>query len=176
MQSLNASVRSRPLMEARSPSSMTTLPLPPSFSPRNLQAFSPYARLSARTTMKAFPVSGRVSTSTAGIFLFSSCCSVGATAAVSCGAMTTPFTPWLIRVCTLAVSFAMSFWELVVLISAPSSPHELRHVTDVGVPEVRVGTRIVDADDRLRRRVVPGAAVSRAAAAATGGGEASGQG
>jgi len=41
MQSLNASVRSRPLIESRPPSSMTTLPLPPSLVPRNWQAFVP---------------------------------------------------------------------------------------------------------------------------------------
>jgi hypothetical protein len=41
MQALNASVRSRPLMEARSPSSIATLPLPLSWVPRNWHAFSP---------------------------------------------------------------------------------------------------------------------------------------
>ena len=42
-------------------------------------------------------------------------------AAVSCGAITTPLTPWLMKVWALEMRFAMSFCELVVLSSTPSS-------------------------------------------------------
>ena len=66
-------------------------------------------------------MSGRVSTVTTGIFFAASCSSVGAIAAVSCGAITTPLTPWLMKVCTLEVSLATSFCELVVLSVSPSS-------------------------------------------------------
>src|SRR3954468_2899560 len=117
---LKASGGSRPLIEATSPSSMTTLPLPCSFVPRNLHAFAPYARLSARTTMKTLPLSGRVSIETAGIFLEARRFSVGMTAAVSCGAMTTPLMPWLMRVWTFAASLAMLFAEFVVLRLTPN--------------------------------------------------------
>jgi hypothetical protein len=42
-------------------------------------------------------------------------------AAVSCGAIAMPLTPWLMNDCTLDDSFATSFCELVVLRSSPSS-------------------------------------------------------
>ncbi len=71
--------------------------------------------------MNTSPLSGRVSTVTTGIFLAASCSSVGAMAAVSCGAIATPLTPWLMNVWTLAVSFATSFCEFVVLSSRPNS-------------------------------------------------------
>ncbi len=71
--------------------------------------------------MKTLPLSGRVSTVTTGIFFASSCASVGAMAAVSCGAIARPLTPWLMNVCALAVSLATSFCELVVLSERPSS-------------------------------------------------------
>jgi hypothetical protein len=122
MQSLKASVRSRPLIEARSPCSITTLPLPWSLVPRSWQDLSPYARLSARTIMDTLPLSGLVSTDTTGILRCCRVCSVGTTAAVSCGAITTPLTFWLMRVCTLEASVATSFCEFVVLSSTPSSP------------------------------------------------------
>ena len=57
---------------------------------------------------------------TTGIFLAASWASDGAMAAVSCGAITTPLTPWLTKVCTLAISLAMSFCELVVFNCTPS--------------------------------------------------------
>ena len=81
MHELNASVRSRPLIEDRSPSNITTVPWPFSLVPRYLHAFSPYALLSARTTMKTLPLSGRVSTDTTGIFFLASVPRVGAIAA-----------------------------------------------------------------------------------------------
>ena len=57
--SLNASDRSRPLIEVSAPWNSTTLAvaLPLSDSPRNVHAFCPYARLSARTTMNTLPLS-----------------------------------------------------------------------------------------------------------------------
>ena len=70
--------------------------------------------------MKTFPLSGRVSIETTGIFFDASRFSVGMTAAVSCGAMTTPLTPWLSRVWTFAASFEMSFAEFVVFRLTPS--------------------------------------------------------
>src|SRR4051812_3250015 len=116
MQSPNASDRSRPLIEDRSPSNSTTLPLPLICSPRNLQAFSPYALLSARTTMNAPPLSGRVSTVTTGIFCWLSCEMVLAMAPVSCGAITIALAPCAVMACTLDTSLVMSFCELVGVI------------------------------------------------------------
>jgi hypothetical protein len=58
---------------------------------------------------------------TTGIFLVASDCRAGAIAAVSCGAMAMPLTPWLMNDCTFEVGFATSFWELVVFSSNPSS-------------------------------------------------------
>jgi hypothetical protein len=58
---------------------------------------------------------------TTGIFLAFRDCNAGAIAAVSCGAMAMPLTPWLMNDCTLAVSLATSFWELVVLSDSPCS-------------------------------------------------------
>src|SRR3954469_61534 len=113
MHALNASDRSRPLTLDRAPWNSTTLPLPPSLSPRNLQAFSPYALLSARTTMYTLPWSGRVSTVTTGIFCCSRRCSVVAIAPVSCGAITMALAPWLVNVCTLATRFSILFCEFV---------------------------------------------------------------
>jgi len=46
-----ASDRSRPLMDVRSPSNSTTVPVFFSLPPRKSHAFWPYALLSARTTM-----------------------------------------------------------------------------------------------------------------------------
>src|SRR3954470_356309 len=63
--------------------------------------------------MKTFPLSGRVSTETTGIFLAASVSSVVAIAPVSCGAITIALAPWLTRACVLATSFATSFCELV---------------------------------------------------------------
>ena len=151
MQSLNASVRSRPLIEARSPSSMTTLPLPPSLVPRNwqaLRAVGPVVGADDHVTRCRCPAGCRCVTT--GIFLAASWSSVGAMAAVSCGAMTTPLTPWLTKVCTLAISLATSFCELVVLSVDAELLGELRDVVDVGVPEVGVRAR-----DSPRRRSGP---------------------
>jgi hypothetical protein len=72
--------------------------------------------------MYTFPVSGRVSIVTTGIFLDCRDSSVGPIAAVSCGAMTMPFTPWLISVCVLEISLETSLLEFVVLRSTPSLP------------------------------------------------------
>jgi len=72
--------------------------------------------------MNTLPVSGRVSIVTTGIFLPASWSRVGAIAAVSCGAITTPLTPWLWNACTLEMRAAMSFCELVVLSCTPTSP------------------------------------------------------
>lgn len=116
MHSANASERSRPLTLDRDPWNSMTLPLPPSFAPRNSQAFCPYARLSARTTMYTLPLSGRVSTVTTGIFFCSSWVSVVAIAPVSCGAMTMAFAPWLVSAWVFATSLAMSFCEFVGVI------------------------------------------------------------
>ena len=73
--------------------------------------------MSARTTIVTSPVSGRVSMVTTGTFFAESCESVGAIAAVSCGAITMPLAPWLSSVCTFEVSLEMSFSEFVVLTS-----------------------------------------------------------
>src|SRR3954468_16103628 len=113
MQSPNASDRSRPLTEESEPWNSMTLPWPASFWPRNSQAFCPYARLSARTTMNTLPLSGRVSTETTGIFLDASVVSVEAIAPVSCGAITIALAPWLTRAWVLATSLETSFCELV---------------------------------------------------------------
>ena len=113
MQSPNASDRSRPLIEARSPSNSTMVPLFCSLSPRNLQAFWPYALLSARTTMYTLPLSGRVSTLIAGMFLPASSSSVVATAAVSCGAMMIALAPCATRLLTFAASWVIWFCEFV---------------------------------------------------------------
>src|SRR5579859_1332460 len=48
-----------------------------------------------------------------GMFLLARSSSVLATAAVSCGAMTIALAPCASRLCTLAASLVMSFWELV---------------------------------------------------------------
>jgi hypothetical protein len=71
--------------------------------------------------MNTAPVSGRVSMVTTGTFLVASCSRVGAMAAVSCGAITTPLTPWLTNVCTFEIRVATSFCELVVLSSTPAA-------------------------------------------------------
>src|SRR2546421_6916577 len=113
MHAPKASERSRPLIEARSPSNSTIVPLPLSFWPRNSHAFWPYALLSARTTMKTLPWSGRVSTLTTGMFLLARSSSVLATAAVSCGAMTIALAPSATRVFTFEASWVIWFCELV---------------------------------------------------------------
>jgi len=69
--------------------------------------------------MNTLPLSGRVSIETAGMCFEDSVFSVGMTAAVSCGAMTTPLTPSLSSVWTFAASFAMSLAEFVVLMLMP---------------------------------------------------------
>ena len=107
--------KSRPLIEVSAPWNSTTLAvaLPLSDSPRNVHAFCPYARLSARTTMNTLPLSGRVSTLTTGIFFCARLSSVDAMAAVSCGAITIALAPRPTSVWVLATRFWMSFWELV---------------------------------------------------------------
>ncbi|KUL25630.1 hypothetical protein ADL12_34375 [Streptomyces regalis] len=42
-------------------------------------------------------------------------------AAVSCGVIARPLTPWRMKVWALAVSLATSFWELVAFRETPSS-------------------------------------------------------
>src|SRR5256885_1557650 len=59
MHSLNASERSRPLIEVRGPWNSTTLPLPLSDSPRYGHAFTPYARLWAARSMNRCLAAGR---------------------------------------------------------------------------------------------------------------------
>ena len=71
--------------------------------------------------MKTLPVSGRVSMVTTGMSSLSSCSSVGAIAAVSCGAITMALASRLVRVWTLATRLVMSLSELVVSILAPNS-------------------------------------------------------
>ena len=70
--------------------------------------------------MKRLPVSGRVSMLTTGIFFEARSASSGAIAAVSCGAITMAFAPWLTSAWALAISFCTSFCELVVLMLAPN--------------------------------------------------------
>lgn len=109
----NASERSRPLTEARSPMTCTTLP-DVTFAPIASQALVPYALLSARTTIATLPPSGATSTATTGTPLFSAALRPATTAAESSGVTTRPLTPWLSRVLMSVICFAGSLSALTV--------------------------------------------------------------
>ncbi len=98
----------------------TTLP-EVTCSPRYWQAFSPYATLSARTTIATLPFSGATSTATTGTPLRSAWSSPASIAALSRGATTRPFTPWLSWLLMSVICCEGSLLELTVLsVSTPS--------------------------------------------------------
>src|SRR5438552_11362761 len=100
--------RSSPLIDARSPSSIATWPVPLECVPMYLHALWPYSRLSARTIMYTCPFVGATSTLTTGTCLLAAYASVGAIAALSTGLMMSAFTPWSIRVLICVACFAAS--------------------------------------------------------------------
>jgi hypothetical protein len=69
MQLRNPFLRSSPLIEARSPSSIATCPEPDTCDEMYLQALWPYSTLSALTIMKTLPFVGATSTLTTGTCL-----------------------------------------------------------------------------------------------------------